>query len=147
MIATDWIQAVCSIITVIFGGVGLCIAYKQLPKISKEISNISKKMIRKKPGTCDNCPFASVCYSPYVEETGDFDKINEIENQSISDGIIALYDAIKSYPFDRTDSPIGSKDQQECLLRKLTLAVKLIGSANMAFNIVKDERETGGTQG
>ena len=137
---TDWIQAICSII-------GICLAFWgiiiSLPKINKQMKDISNKLQlpKRRFDSCKNCPYEAVCVSPFIEDVGDFDKINEINNQNISDGIVELYEDIKKYEFGGIGKYYGTKEHQECLLRKLTMAVNLIGSANMTFNRIKDEKE------
>jgi hypothetical protein len=98
-------------------------------------------MTEKKFDFCEKCPFKSVCVSPYFEGVGDFAKKHGIDNAAVRDGIINLYEEIKSYHFDN-DKPIGTKEDQECWLGKLTIALNLIGSANMSFNRLKDENKS-----
>jgi hypothetical protein len=138
---TEWIQAICAIVGIFIGICGLYIAHKQLPKITQEITNLSNKFVRKKFSFCGNCPFTNACLSPFLDDVGVFDKKNEIEDNNISDGIIKLFDEIKNYKFNGDTHRIGSKEHQECLLRKLTMALNQIGSVNMSFNFVKDENK------
>jgi hypothetical protein len=126
---TDWIQAVCSICGVILAFFGIKVS---LPKIAKKMDDISMKMSQRRFNFCKNCGFENACVSPYLEDVGDFDKKNEIANQDIANGIKKLFEEIQNCKFDE-------KEHQECLLRKLTMAMNLIGSANMSFNIVKNK--------
>jgi len=137
---TDWIQAVCAIIGVGLAFWGIKIS---LPKISKQMNDISNKiqLPKRRFDSCKNCPFENVCVSPYIEDIGDFAKKNEIDNQNVSDWIVKLYEDIKEYEFGGLGKYYGTKEHQECLLRKLTMAINLIGSSNMAFNRIKDEKE------
>ena len=101
--------------------------------------NLNKLM----PGTfsfCNNCPYKNVCVSPFIEETGDFDEINEIDNKQISEGLDKLFDEIKNFKFAGSDSSYWTEELQECLLKKLTMAINLIGSANISINRAKDDK-------
>jgi hypothetical protein len=133
---TDWIQAVCAILGVIIAFLGIFIS---LPKISKQMNDISNKIpiARRRFDFCKNCSYENVCVSPFTEDVGDFDKKNEIDNKEVSELIIKLYNDIKEYKFENNGKYFGSKEHQECLLRKLTMAINLIGSSNMSFNIIK----------
>jgi hypothetical protein len=135
---TDWIQAICSILGVILAFIGIKVA---LPKIGKKMDDISNKISQRRFNACKNCGFENACVSPYLENIGDFDKKNEIEDQEIADGIIKLYEEIKKYKFDEQEF-VGSKEHQECLLRKLTMSINLIGAANMGFNKAKNKMGT-----
>ena len=132
---TDWIQAICSIFGVFFAFIGIKVS---LPKITKKMDDISMKMTQRRFNACKNCGFENACVSPYLEDVGDFDKKNEIENHDIANGIIKLFEEIKNCKFDGKEF-VGSKEHQECLLRKLTMAMNLISGANMGFNIAKDK--------
>ncbi|MDR2596961.1 MAG: hypothetical protein LBC76_06540 [Treponema sp.] len=136
----DWIEAICAILGIFLAFWGIIIS---LPKITKKVNDISEKISipKRRFDTCRNCPFENVCVSPFIEDVGDFDKINEIDNKEISDWIVNLYNEIKRYEFGGIGKYYGSKEHQECLLRKLTIAINLIGSSNMAFNRIKDEKE------
>ena len=90
---------------------------------------------------CKSCPFKCACESGANPDIGDFDKKSEIENQAISDGVIQLYEAIETYEFGNSEKGIFSKHHQECLKKKLTMAIELIGGANMSFNRLKEENE------
>jgi len=137
---TDWIQAICAII-----GTGLAFwaIINSLPKISKQMKDISSKIQspKRRFDICKNCSYENVCVSPFIEDVGDFDKINEIENENVSNWIENLYEEIKKYEFSGLGKYYGTKEHQECLLRKITMAINLIGSSNMAFNRIKDEKE------
>jgi len=137
---TDWIQAVCAILGVFIGFLGI---FFSLPKISKQMNDISNKIliVRRRFDFCKNCSYENVCVSPFIEDVGNFDKKNEIDNKDISEFIIKLYNDIKEYKFEGIGKYFGSKEHQECLLRKLTMAVNLIGSSNMSFNIIKQGKE------
>jgi hypothetical protein len=139
-ITPTWIQTICTIAGVIIGIIGVKVS---LPKITKQINVISDEISKKKFDVCERCPFKSACVSPHLAEVGDFDKENEIDNKGIREGIIQLYEEIKNYKFDNDKLRFfGTKEHQECLLGKLTMALNLIGGANMAFNKVKDENES-----
>jgi len=133
---TDWIQAICSIIGTFLAFWGIVIS---LPKIGKQVKEISNKIIRRRFKFCENCPYENVCVSPFIEDAGNFDKKNEINNKEVAEWIIKLYEEIKNYKFSEDNKFYGSKEHQECLLRKLTMALNLIGSSNMAFNMIKNE--------
>jgi len=109
-------------------------------KNNKNEKEISSKLPQKSFKFCKICPYENACISPYIEDMGDFDKKNEIDNQDVSEWIISLYKEINDYKFDISKYS-DSKEQQICLLRKLTMAINLIGSANMSFNKVKDEKK------
>ena len=132
---TDWIQAICSMLGIILAIIGIKVT---LPKIAKKMDDISMKMSQRRFNFCKNCGFENACVSPYLEDVGDFDKKNEIANQDIANGIIKLFEEITNCKFDEKEF-VGSKEHQECLLRKLTMAMNLIGSANMSFNTAKDK--------
>jgi len=100
----------------------------------------SSKLSKKLFNFCKNCPFEKACISPFIEDVGDFDKINEIDNNDVSEWIVNLYNEINDYKFELSKYS-DSKEQQKCLLRKLTMAINLIGSANMSFNKIKDENK------
>jgi hypothetical protein len=132
---TDWIQAICSILGIILAFIAIKVS---IPKISKKMDDISKKMSHRRFNACKNCGFENACVSPYLEDIGDFDKKNEIEDQEIANAIIKLFEEIKRYKFEEQEF-VGSREHQECLLRKLTMSMNLIGSANMGFNKAKDK--------
>jgi len=134
---TDWIEACCAIAGVILGIIGIIVT---LPKLGKKIDNISLKLLNRRSNACKNCSYKNICDSPYIEDVGDFDKKNEIDDQEIVDGIVKLYEEIEKYNFNR-EKFLWSKEHQECLLRKLTMSINLIGSVNMSFNRLKNEDE------
>lgn len=137
---SDCVQAFSSIIIAICSILLVIVGFISLPKISKQVKTISNKLFNIKFYFCKNCPFASACVSPYLEEIGDFDKKDGIDNQDIADEIIKLYQEIKDFKFNKLKYT-GSKDHQECLLRKLTMAINLLGGVNISFNRLKDEKE------
>lgn len=111
---------------------------KATEELTRRMDEVKKKLTRRKFPACENCAYDAVCSSPYLDDTGVFDKIREIENSAVSEGIVELYNEIKKYQFDsRQFKYVGTKEHQGCLLHKLTLAINLIGSANMDFNMVK----------
>ena len=140
MAISSAVVAICSILLAFVGLKSLPKISKSLPRISEQIASISETILPARFNFCKDCPFKSVCVSPHMEDTGDFSKKSEIDNQDIADEIVKLYEEIKHYNFDKPEFT-GSKEHQECLLKKLTIAINLIGSVNMSFNRLKDVNE------
>lgn len=134
---TDWIQAISAITVAICSILLVLLGFISLPNIRKQVNNISNKLFQVKFDFCKNCPFASVCVSPYLEETGDFNRKNLIENQVMADELVDLFNEIKNYNFNKLKYT-GSKEHKECLLKKLTIAINLIGGVYGSFNRQKD---------
>jgi hypothetical protein len=145
-ITTLIINNICPIIdtlsTIIVAVVGVIGVTHSLPKISKQMSTISQEVNKKRFNSCENCSFRYACVSPFLEDMGEFDKLNGIENQALKNGLIQLYDEIKAYEFDQDAKIFGSEEHKECLLRKLTMSINLVGGVNGIFNRVKDHIET-----
>jgi hypothetical protein len=132
------LDSLCALGGVIIGIIGVKIS---LPKITKQINEISQKITKKRFNFCEGCVFHSACISPHLPDMGDFDKINEIDDPHVRDGVIALYSEIKDYQFDKNADRFGSENHKECLLRKLTIAINMLSYVNLNFNFAKDHIE------
>jgi hypothetical protein len=132
------LDSLCALGGVILGIIGIKMS---LPKISKQIKEISQKIARKRFDFCGDCPFASACTSPHLDDAGDFDKITEIGDDNVEEYIRNLYETIQNYAFEENAKIFASKEHKDCLLRKITMATNLLGSTNMSFNLVKDHIE------
>jgi hypothetical protein len=102
MIVKDICPIIDTLSTVVIAIAGVIGVTRSLPKISKQMSEISQKANKKRFNICE----------------------------------------IKKYEFDQNAKSFGSEEHKECLLRKLTMSINLVGGVNGIFNGVKDHLET-----
>jgi len=86
-------------------------------------------------GTSDKheCPYYTACHSPYVEDCGDFDHINEIQDNYVKRFVKDVFDKVASVDDVRLGDNI--REMKRCFLRKWTMAVNLMSGAFLSYNL------------
>jgi hypothetical protein len=82
--------------------------------------------------TSRECPYYTACHSPFVEDCGDFDHLNEIQNSYVRTFIKDIFEKVASID----DVHLGDdiRDVKRCFLRKWTMAANLMSGAYLSYN-------------
>jgi hypothetical protein len=79
------------------------------------------------------CPYYTACHSPFTEDCGDFNHLNEIQDTYVKNFVKMIFDKVATVD----DVHLGDtiRDTKRCFLRKWTMAANLMSGAYSSYNM------------